>query len=92
MGSADRRASAGTAGRPRRRPEPRSAPGWAAPVIVASGIRVVNRREIPEHLVPPDGHVELDAKRAAGYYSGGDDNVERAEVSSTVMNSSALCP
>lgn len=37
--------------------------------IVASGIKVINRREIPDHLVPADGHVELDAKRAAGYFS-----------------------
>ena len=36
--------------------------------IVASGIKVMNRREIPDHLVPSDGHVELDAKRAAGYF------------------------
>ena len=40
--------------------------------IVASGIEVINRREIPDHLVPADGHVELNAKRAAGYFSGGD--------------------
>ena len=37
--------------------------------IVASGIKVMNRREIPDHLVPSDGHVELNAKRAAGYFS-----------------------
>src|SRR6185436_15145639 len=46
--------------------------------IIASGIQVINRREIPDHLVPPDGHVELDAKRAAGYFSGGGEKVKQA--------------
>ena len=52
--------------------------------IVASGIKVINRREIPDHLVPPDGHVELDAKRAAGYFSGGGEKARRAAVLSSV--------
>ena len=39
--------------------------------IIASGIKVINRREIPQHLVPADGQVEIDAKRAAGYFSAG---------------------
>lgn len=38
--------------------------------IVKSGIEVVNRVEIPDYLVPPDAHVEMEAKRAAGYYTG----------------------
>jgi len=37
--------------------------------IVDSGIEVVNRIEIPPELIPEDAHVELDAKRAAGYYT-----------------------
>lgn len=37
--------------------------------IVNSGIEVVNRFEIPEELVPEDAMVELEAKRAAGYFS-----------------------
>jgi GTP cyclohydrolase II len=52
--------------------------------IVASGIKVINRREIPDHLVPPDGHVELDAKRAAGYYSAGGEKVKPVRALSGV--------
>lgn len=37
--------------------------------IVASGINIVRRYEIPEELVPPDSRVEIDAKVALGYYS-----------------------
>jgi GTP cyclohydrolase II len=37
--------------------------------IVESGIEVVQRVEIPPELIPADAHVELDAKRAAGYYT-----------------------
>ncbi|MCG8554420.1 MAG: GTP cyclohydrolase II [Proteobacteria bacterium] len=36
--------------------------------ITRSGISVVRRLAIPKELVPPDAHVEIDAKRAAGYY------------------------
>lgn len=34
-----------------------------------SGIEVVERVKIPDDLIPPDAKVEMDAKRAAGYYS-----------------------
>ena len=37
--------------------------------LVSQGIEIVERVPIPDELVPPDAHVELDAKRAAGYYS-----------------------
>ncbi|MGE3973164.1 MAG: GTP cyclohydrolase II [Bdellovibrionales bacterium] len=37
--------------------------------IVNSGIEVVNRFEIPDHLIPEDAQVELEAKRAAGYFT-----------------------
>jgi GTP cyclohydrolase II len=37
--------------------------------IVASGIEVVERVEIPEALIPSDAKVEIDAKVAAGYFS-----------------------
>ena len=39
--------------------------------IVASGITVGERVPIPEALVPPDARVEMDAKRAAGYFTDG---------------------
>lgn len=34
-----------------------------------SGIEVVERVKIPDELIPPDANVEINAKRAAGYYS-----------------------
>jgi GTP cyclohydrolase II len=40
--------------------------------IVGSGIEVGTRVKIPEALVPADARVEIDAKKAAGYFSDGD--------------------
>jgi GTP cyclohydrolase II len=37
--------------------------------IVEAGIEVVERVPIPAGLVPPDAQVELEAKKAAGYYT-----------------------
>jgi GTP cyclohydrolase II len=37
--------------------------------IVGSGIEVVERVPIPPELVPSDANVELEAKKAAGYYT-----------------------
>jgi GTP cyclohydrolase II len=37
--------------------------------IVASGIEVVERVPIPDGLVPADAAVEIDAKKASGYYA-----------------------
>jgi len=37
--------------------------------IVASGIEVVERVPIPEGLIPPEANVEMDAKKAAGYFT-----------------------
>ncbi|MBP9708773.1 MAG: GTP cyclohydrolase II [Oligoflexales bacterium] len=37
--------------------------------IVKSGIEVVNRVSIPEDLIPGDAMVEIEAKKAAGYFS-----------------------
>jgi GTP cyclohydrolase II len=37
--------------------------------IVRSGIKIVERVAIPKELIPDDARVEMDAKRAAGYYS-----------------------
>src|SRR5262249_60931751 len=36
--------------------------------IVKSGIEVEQRVRIPAELVPPDAHVEMDAKIAAGHF------------------------
>jgi GTP cyclohydrolase II len=37
--------------------------------IVRSGIEVVNRISIPDDLIPKDAQVEMEAKKAAGYFS-----------------------
>ncbi|MGQ0663604.1 MAG: GTP cyclohydrolase II [Pseudomonadota bacterium] len=38
--------------------------------IVRQGIEIGERVPIPDQLIPADARVEMDAKRAAGYYSG----------------------
>jgi len=37
--------------------------------IVGSGIQVVKRYEIPPHKIPADASVEMEAKKAAGYFA-----------------------
>ncbi|WP_293860180.1 GTP cyclohydrolase II [uncultured Alsobacter sp.] len=37
--------------------------------IVGSGIEIVERVPIPDELIPPDASVEMEAKKAAGYYA-----------------------
>jgi hypothetical protein len=37
--------------------------------IVKSGIEVENRISIPDELIPQDAHVEMEAKKAAGYFN-----------------------
>ena len=40
--------------------------------VVNSGIAIKERVSIPEGLIPADARVEMDAKKAAGYFSVGD--------------------
>jgi GTP cyclohydrolase II len=40
--------------------------------IASQGIEVLERIAIPEDSIPPDAKVEMDAKKAAGYFSDGD--------------------
>lgn len=40
--------------------------------IVGSGIEVKKRLSIPKELIPDDAQVEIEAKKAAGYFSDGD--------------------
>ena len=47
--------------------------------LVAGGIDVVTRVPIPDELIPPDASVEMDAKKAAGYFSA--DVPDAAELS-----------
>jgi GTP cyclohydrolase II len=37
--------------------------------IVKSGIKIKHRISIPEDLIPPDAQVEMEAKKAAGYFT-----------------------
>ena len=37
--------------------------------IISSGIEVVNRISIPDELIPKDAQVEMEAKKAAGYFN-----------------------
>ena len=45
--------------------------------IVNSGIEVVNRLSILDHLVPEDAQVEIVAKKAAGYFTEDDLDTEK---------------
>ena len=40
--------------------------------IVGAAIEVGERVKLPESLIPADARVEMDAKKAAGYYSDGE--------------------
>lgn len=40
--------------------------------IVQSGIQVMNRISIPDALIPEDAQVEMEAKKAAGYFTDGE--------------------
>ncbi|AFZ24607.1 GTP cyclohydrolase II [Cylindrospermum stagnale PCC 7417] len=40
--------------------------------ITAAGIEIVERIAIPEDLIPDDARVEIEAKKAAGYFTTGD--------------------
>lgn len=51
--------------------------------IVASGIEVVNRLSIPKELVPADAQVEIEAKKAAGYFT--DEEVKADDELQTVQ-------
>ncbi|MEX0270845.1 GTP cyclohydrolase II [Leptolyngbyaceae cyanobacterium UHCC 1019] len=39
--------------------------------VIQSGIEIVERVPIPQDLIPLDAQVEIEAKKAAGYYSNG---------------------
>ena len=38
--------------------------------LVSQGIEIVERIDIPDELIPEDAHVEMEAKKAAGYFVG----------------------
>ncbi|MDC0649501.1 GTP cyclohydrolase II [Alphaproteobacteria bacterium] len=37
--------------------------------LVNQGIEIIERLDIPDELIPEDAHVEMEAKKAAGYYT-----------------------
>ena len=37
--------------------------------LTASGVEIGERVPIPDYLVPPDASVEMEAKKAAGYFT-----------------------
>jgi len=39
--------------------------------VVRSGIKILERVSIPDYLIPADAQVEMDAKKAAGYFTAG---------------------
>ncbi|KIY44955.1 hypothetical protein FISHEDRAFT_61463 [Fistulina hepatica ATCC 64428] len=44
--------------------------------IVNSGIPILHRYDLPDHLIPPDSRVEIDAKIASGYFTSGKQVIE----------------
>ena len=51
--------------------------------VTSSGIKIVERCDIPEELIPADAKVEIDAKMYAGYYSGNKEVKSWDELQST---------
>ena len=49
--------------------------------IVGSGIEVVERIQIPDDLIPADARVEMEAKKAAGYFT--DERPDVADLATT---------
>ena len=37
--------------------------------LTSQGIEIIERLDIPDELIPEDAHVEMEAKKAAGYFS-----------------------
>lgn len=50
--------------------------------IVKSGIEVINRIQIPPELIPADAQVEIEAKKAAGYFTP--DEVKKGDALTNV--------
>ena len=48
--------------------------------LVNSGIKVINRISIPKNLIPGDATVEMEAKKAAGYYSADEEKIALEKI------------
>jgi GTP cyclohydrolase II len=57
-----------------------SMPNMKHDAIVASGIEVTSRHEIPVELIPADASVEMEAKKAAGYFADKTDVMTQDEL------------
>ena len=49
---------------------------------VRQGIEIIDRVELPDDLIPDDARIEIDAKKAAGYYAGEPD-IEIGDLAET---------
>jgi GTP cyclohydrolase II len=56
--------------------------------LARAGIKIINRISIPDELIPPDAQVEMDAKKAAGYFSanGAPDEAELKKQKGRSLN------
>ena len=44
--------------------------------LVSQGVQIMERIDIPDELIPEDAHVEMEAKKAAGYFTSKDRKTE----------------
>ena len=56
--------------------------------VTSSGIKIVERCDIPEELIPADAKVEIDAKVYAGYYAGSKEKKTLEQLAFTVGRNS----
>jgi GTP cyclohydrolase II len=49
--------------------------------LTSQGVEIISRVPIPDELVPADAHVEIAAKKAAGYYTTEPPNPQRVTAS-----------
>lgn len=54
--------------------------------LVKAGIKIKERVTIPEEMIPSDAHVEIEAKKASGYYNEGDINKNLERVKGRNLN------
>jgi hypothetical protein len=48
--------------------------------LAKHGIKVIERVPIPPELIPEDASVEMEAKKAAGYFAAPDDVMDESEL------------
>ena len=60
--------------------------------VTSSGIKIVERCDIPEELIPADAKVEIDAKVYAGYFAGSKEKKTFEQLADTVGRGSDYVP